>query len=695
MGGSSVLDSVSDVLGTSGGGGGLLGVVEDVGGLIGDTGKIIDDAVIQPAIDDPVNTAIKLGAYYFGGPLGSAAASATISAAQGQELEDIAKGAATSYVAGQVGGEFGGFVGEETGSQLAGSLAQGGAKGATSAALSGRDPLQGLLSGVTGAAIGQGVNEAFDFGSSLFSPAGMFSNSQVESLVQNAVDEGVGGAEIGAMLIARGISPEQAVQATGLSSEIISQAYQGGALLGSTGMDDTLFGPTYEELGYTPDFGLGYTPDFGPTYEELTSSGPYLNELQGYGGGFTGTGEDFNMGGNPNIIPGELGDIVLDPQGNVVLSSGADIQAAQSLGFDSKTITNYAKQFGTQALKTLLGSRIGGAGGAGPTRLTPAQIQGLKNQGYSDAQIAAMQSGLGGLGTGVGGLGGGLGGLFGGGVNAYLSAQQRQAIQNAYNQQAQQVAQAATRAQQQASFRPVGITTAFGQSQFQFDPTTGQLTSAGYTATPEVAAQRQRLFGLGAAALPTTADTQAIQQQYIAQQQGLLAPSREQQLAQLRNRQFQRGTTGLATGGTVAGYTPGAAGLMQTNPEMAAYYNALAQQEAALAANAPTYAQNLLNQRITTGTGLFGQAGALETMAQQPLGLASDFAKAQAAAGASVGQLGLTGQTNAARLAAEGSLLGQSAMQGTYNQLGQLATGVGNQIGGLLLQNPTIANWLA
>ena len=689
MGGESILDSVSDALGTSGGGGGLLGAVEDVGGFLGDAGKVIDDAVIQPAIDDPVNTAIKLGAYSLGGPLGGAAASAAIAAGQGKDLEDIAKGAGTAYVAGQVGGEFGGFVGEETGSQLAGSLAQGGASGATSATLSGRDPLQGLLSGLTSSAIGQGVNAAFDFGSSLFSPSGIFSNSQVESLVQNAVDAGVGGAEIGAMLIAKGISPEQAVQATGLSSDIISQAYQGGASLGSTGMDDTLFGPTYEELGYTPDFGP--VLDFGPTYEELTSSGPYLNELQGYGGGFTGTGEDFNMGGNPNIIPGELGDIVLDPQGNVVLSSGADIQAAQSLGFDSRTITDYAKQFGTQALKTLLGTRTGGAGGAGATRLTPAQIQGLRNQGYSDAQIAAMQGGLGGLGTGAGGLGG----LFGGGVNAYLSAQQRQAIQNAYNQQSQQVAQAATRAQQQASFKPVGVTTAFGQSQFQFDPTTGQLTSAGYTATPQVAAQRERLFGLGAAALPTTADTQAIQQQYIAQQQGLLAPSREQQLAQLRNRQFQRGTTGLATGGTVAGYTPGAAGLMQTNPEMAAYYNALAQQEAALAANAPTYAQNLLNQRIATGTGLFGQAGALETMAQQPLGLASDFAKAQAAAGASAGQLGLTGQTNAARLGAEGALLGQSAMQGTYNQLGQLATGVGNQIGGLLLQNPTIANWLA
>jgi hypothetical protein len=577
---SAITDPISDVLGTSGGDGGLLGAVEDVGGFIGDAGKVIDDAVIQPIVDDPVNTAIKLGAYYVGGPLGAAAASAGISAAQGNDIEDIARDAAISYAAGQVGGQVGGAVAGETGSQLAGNLAQGGTSGATSAVLSGRDPVTGLLSGVTGAGISAGVGATVDAG------AGLFNQTNT----------------------------------------------------GSTGMD--------ELFNTGEDFNMGGTG------------------FNAYAQQFGGTGEDFNMGGGLygpgyQTLPGELGDIILDPNGNVVLSSGSDIQAAQSLGFDSTTLTNYAKQFGTQALRALLGSRGGTAGQGGASGNT------------------------------------GLGGLLGGGVNAYLSAQQRQAIQNAYSQQAQQVGLAANRAAQQATFKPVGVTTAFGQSQFQVDPTTGQLTSVGYTAAPEIATQRQRLFGLGAEALPTTADTQAIQQQYLEQQRGLLAPSREQQLAQLRNRQYQRGTGGLATGGTVAGYAPGAGGLMQTNPEMAAYYNALAREDALLGANAPTYAQDLLNKRIATGTGLFTQAGALETMAQQPLTLASDFAKAQAAAGASAGQLGLAGQTNAARLGAEGSLLGNAAMQGTYNQLGQLATGVGNQVGGMLLQNPSIANWLS
>jgi hypothetical protein len=174
-----------------------------------------------------------------------------------------------------------------------------------------------------------------------------------------------------------------------------------------------------------------------------------------------------------------------------------------------------------------------------------------------------------------------------------------------------------------------------------------------------------------------------------------LAPGREQQLAKLENKQYQTGRTGLATGGTMAGYAPNAEGLMATNPELAAYYNSLAQQDAQLAANAPTYAQSLLDKQIATGTGLFGSANTLQGYAQQPFAMSSDLAKAQAAAGASAGQLGLTGQTNAAQLAATGALQGNAAMQGTYNQLGQTATGIGNQIGGMLLQNPTIANWLS
>ena len=275
-------------------------------------------------------------------------------------------------------------------------------------------------------------------------------------------------------------------------------------------------------------------------------------------------------------------------------------------------------------------------------------------------------------------------------MSRFLSDAARRAIQSASQQSTQQQLEATRRAEQFATFKPVGVTTAFGQSNFGFDPTTGQLTSAGYTATPQVATQRERLFGLGAEALPTTADTAALQQQYLEQQRGLLAPSREQQLAQLRNRQYQRGTGGLATGGTVAGYAPGAGGLMQTNPEMAAYYNALAREDATLGANAPIYAQDLLNKRIATGTNLFTQAGALETMAQQPLTLGAGIGAQAATAGSRAGLYGLTGAQGAAQTQLYGNVANAS---GQLGQAQGLLTGVSpylQQAG-----NYAINNWLS
>lgn len=590
-----ITDPISSALGTDGGGGGLLGAVEDVGEFIGDAGEVIDKNVIQPAVQDPVGTTIKIAAIAAAPATGGTslyaipAYTATKAIAAGVPIEDVAKMTAISAAATAAGvsvadyvgtlAEFGTEIGSQQTAMLAaqnvgigtgnvvstaaGQIAGGAVSGTVNAAATGRDPVTGLLTGATNAAIGQGVNLGVDAGANLFNQTNT----------------------------------------------------------GSTGMDE-LFNTTGE------DFNMG--------------------------GIFSGTGEDFNMGGNPNIIPGELGDIFQDAQGNIILSSGADIQAAQSLGFDSTTLTNYAKQFGTQALRALLGTKGGSAGGAG----------------------------AGGTGT--------QGGLLNAGANYFLSDAARRAIQSSAQQSAQQQLDATRRAEAAASFKPVGVTTAFGQSNFGFDPTTGQLTSAGYTATPQVAAQRERLFTLGAEALPTTADTAALQQQYLEQQRGLLAPSREQQLAQLRNRQFQRGTGGLATGGTVAGYAPGATGLMQTNPEMAAYYNALAREDATLGANAPIYAQDLLNKRIATGTNLFTQAGGLETMAQQPFTLGAGLGAQAATAGGRAGLYGLTGAQGAAQTQLYGNVAGAS---GQLGQAQGLLTGVSpylQQAGNYVLNN-----WLA
>lgn len=195
----------------------------------------------------------------------------------------------------------------------------------------------------------------------------------------------------------------------------------------------------------------------------------------------------------------------------------------------------------------------------------------------------------------------------------------------AANQAAGSATASANQAAQMAQFRPVGVTSRFGKSGFQYGPN-GELTGAGYQVAPDVAAMREGLLGLAGGGLSQAQQAQAFQpgitqagqglfnlgQQYIGetpqavasnymtQQQGLLAPGREQQLAQLTNQQQQQGRLGLATGGTSMGYTAGSPGLMATNPQMAAYYNSIAQQDAQLAANANQAGQ----QQVQFGQGL-------------------------------------------------------------------------------------------
>jgi hypothetical protein len=197
---------------------------------------------------------------------------------------------------------------------------------------------------------------------------------------------------------------------------------------------------------------------------------------------------------------------------------------------------------------------------------------------------------------------------------------------------------AAQLAAEEARFRPVGVTTRFGQSQFTTGPD-GRVTGAGYEISPEMRAMQDRFLGLAGGGLTQAEQAQqqfaplqgAAQglfnlgqqymaqspqeaaQQYMAKQQELLAPSRERQYGALQNQLFQTGRGGLSVGATGA-RPSGAAGLGASNPETEAYYNALAQQDAALAAQAMQAGQ----QQVQFGAGLFGTGG---NLANQRYGL--------------------------------------------------------------------------
>lgn len=398
--------------------------------------------------------------------------------------------------------------------------------------------------------------------------------------------------------------------------------------------------------------------------------------------------------GGAAAAAGGLTEMAAADVAGLVASGVSEAQAASiiagSYGLDAMVAADMAglaaQGLGAAQIASTVGASYGAdilTAAATSAGVTPSSIMGLVQKYGPTVAKSLLGSATGSQGTAGGLLGGttGTSGLLGAAGNYALSGYQLGQLSNAYNQNVTGQQAATQLAQKQASFTPVGMTTAFGQSNFQFDPTTGQLTSAGYTPTSAVSGQVQNLFGLGAGALPTTTDTQAVQQNYIAQQQGLLAPGREQELAQLRNRQYQRGTGGLATGGTVAGYAPNAQGLMATNPEMAALYNARAQQDATLAANAPTYAQNLLNSQIATGTGLFGAANTLEGYAQQPLALSSSLGTAASTAGAKSGYYGLLGNQAALQTQLQGQ---QANIYGVGQQISTASNPLLNAAGGVL-----------
>ena len=286
-------------------------------------------------------------------------------------------------------------------------------------------------------------------------------------------------------------------------------------------------------------------------------------------------------------------------------------------------------------------------------------------------------------------------GLITAGISGAGTALSSQANVEAARISAQAIRDAAATAAEAQRFRPVGVTTRFGASQFGFDPTTGQLTSAGYQLTPELKAMQDRIMALSGQGLteaeqaggryaPLTAGAQglfSLGQQYLAKspeqaaadymakQQNLLAPSREREFAQLQNRLFQTGRGGLSVGGT--GMRPGGGeGLRAASPEMEAYYNALAQQDAQLAAQAQTEGQrqvqfgagllgtgsNLLGSYREGLTGAYspfstglGVGSALESLGQAPLDIGAQLGGRSAQAGANVGQTLLSGGLSGAR----------------------------------------------
>lgn len=567
--------------------------------------------------------------------------------------------------------------------------------------------------------------------------------------------EGQGNTGFGVQFDAQGnpVFFTQGASSSTLKNDLLKLAAVGGAIYGLGGFEGLLGGTgvgaglTTAELAQL-DLALGGAGGTAgaTSLANALSTGALTGGLTNLtGGGGLGTAGTI---GNTGMTLSELTqlDMALGGPGGTL---GALTLAEQLGGLAAGTLTGASLTGGAgtatgalaggAAASTLGGgasTALGGGaattlGGGAATTLGGGAATSLLGGGSSVVNSLLGGAGSAAVNTLLGGTKANLGNIISGGLTTAGGLLQQQTSRQAA-QKAQAMIDAETAAAKQAAmFRPVGMTTRFGTSQFQVDPVTGRITSAGYTLSPEakyaqdkLAAQAniglqqieqapaqfaplqtgaQRLFGLGTQYLAQSPEDVA--KNYMAQQLALLQPGRELELANLQNKLQQQGRAGLSV---AQGGTYGA-----TTPELQALYNARAMQEAQLAAQAQQAGQ----QQVQFGAGLLGtgaqtlgnyyagqqaayapyttalgQVQALETAAQQPFTMGVGLGQTAAQAGANVGQLGLKGAGLSTALAT-----GEAATNNPYASLlsglggsNTFGTAAGNLLGGLFGMNAPV-----
>jgi len=568
-------------------------------------------------------------------------------------------------------------------------------------------------------------------------------------------------AQIVSLMETRGISPAQVSQTFGLpEGQIVSRVAATVPNGQSVTLGDTIIAPQYRVTG------SGETQEIGPL-EGITTAKTNANNIGDTYKSYTPTGEFQGTGQYKKVDSGkDFLKFALGAGALFGLPSLLNLGAAGAVGAEGLTLSELGLNANNLGAVTNVADVVAGTEAA----------SGLLSGGLTAAELAQLDLATGGVGGTLGAtqlanslttgatvptvtsLTGGSGVFTGaaGGITAESVAQKLAAdkviadaelakklantastitsglktvgglLQTEEDKAAAQLAAknvtSATQAGVEgAQFRPVGMTTRFGTSNYTYDPITGRMTSAGYQLSPEAKNAQDRLVGLAGrgltqaeqaqqqfAPLQTGAQNlfglgnqyisqspQDVAQNYINQQMQLLQPSREMELANLQNRLQQQGRAGLsvAQGGTLGA----------TTPELQALYNARAQQELQLAANAQQAGQ----QNVLFGAGLLGQGATamgnyyggqqaayapyttalgqvqnLETQAQQPLTMGANLAQQASTAGFNAGRLGLQGASAAADLTT-----GRAATTNPYASLlsgidPAFAAGIAKQIWG-------------
>ena len=541
---------------------------------------------------------------------------------------------------------------------------------------------------------------------------------------------GMSDAQIVSAMEQYGVSPAQMATAVGLDEGVVASRVAATVPNGQTvQLGDTIVQPVYQVSGSGQDQQIG-------GLENVITYKASDNKTGGAYTQYTPTGEVEKTGTQQEVKSGlkefalgaglllGLPTLLNAGAGSALATEGLSLSELGLGGSELATATNVAD---------VVAAAEGGLLTGTPTGLSLAELSGTAGSSLTPAAVApvagavipaATGSGLlssvlpasvadavtkVGTGVATGLLTKGLADTVSGVAQTAGSLIQSQESKEAAQQAATDITKATQTGVEASQFRPVGMTTRFGTSNYTYDPVTGRMTSAGYQLSPEAklaqdrlvklanrglyqaeAAQEQfaplqtaaqNLYSLGSRYIAKSPEEAA--QDYINKQMQLIAPSREMDLANLQNRLFQQGRTGVsvAQGGSLGA----------TTPELQALYNARAQQELQLAANAQRegrentlFGSNLYDlgtaklsnyyggqtQAYAPYTTALGQVQNLESLAQQPLQMGASLGQQSATAGANAARIGLTGQQLSSAY--------NTGANATFNPFAGLLTAAGN-----------------
>jgi hypothetical protein len=291
------------------------------------------------------------------------------------------------------------------------------------------------------------------------------------------------------------------------------------------------------------------------------------------------------------------------------------------------------------------------------------------------------------------------------------------------NETAAQYAQRMQQAGQMGMFRPVGVKTLYGQSEFKVDPTTGAVTSASYTPSESVqeqqgrlgvlmgqgltaaeqalpfaeqyAAPAQGLFNLGQEYLAQTPEE--ARQRYMQQQMDVLRPYDIEEEQRLARTAFGRGQGGLSVG---AGGNPLLQALSESRRrrdlQLAAQAEQAAQQQVGFgtqqlgkAAGLMGTGYDLMQGALAPYQSYLANQAKLESLAQEPLRLGAELGgramsgsqfAADKMANAAFNQAQAQQAANQRRYDTMSGLLGN---QGLMGDIGTGIQKIGGYLGGL------------